>query len=416
MRTVVVGNRKLARHLFRYLVDQGWNVVGTLVPEGELAASQANFVPFDELVQDADCQLHETADINDQETYAWLDGIDPDVCLCGGWSQIIDERVLDIPNRGFLGFHSSRLPEGRGGAPVNWRIIDGAGDVWISLFYYVESVDAGDVLAQGTVPVAFRDDVATVFDALAVEACRLLSSVRSELERDDVEAEPQSIAEATYRPRRQPQDGLIDWNRDPGAQYDWIRAQTHPYPGAYTFHDDTQLTVWRGEPVETPVDDARPGEILDIVDGEGIDVRSGDGAIRLQRVRPGQKPARWADRYARDEGVSPGERFGRTFAPDDWLYTGIRGISEVTSFDTNLPVGTTGELKLVSFSGSRHSLQVRVTLNGEEIFADSTIVENTYREVVEYAPSEPGTHTLRVEFEQEDGCVDMRYLKVFVHS
>jgi len=416
MRTVVVGNRKLARHLFRHLIEEGWNVVGALVPEGELASTQANFVPFDKLVEGTNCQLCETTDINDQETYAWLDGIDPDICLCGGWSQIIEGRILDVPDRGFLGFHSSRLPEGRGGAPVNWSIIDGADEVWISLFYYVEDVDAGDVLARGSVPVAFRDDVATIFDALAVKACHLVSSVRSQLEHGNIKAESQSLAEATYRPRRQPQDGLIDWNRDPRAQYDWIRAQTDPYPGAYTFHDGTQLTVWRGEPVDTPADDARPGEILDIVDGEGVDVRSGDGTIRLQRVRPGEKPSRWADLYAHDAGVSPGDRFGREFAPENWLYTGIRGPSEPTSFDTNLRVGAVGELELVAFSGSRHSLKARATLDDEEIFTDSVLVEDTFRETVEYSSSVPGTHTVTVEFKQDNKRIDTHYMKVFIHG
>ena len=416
MRTVVVGNRKLARYLFRHLLNENWNVVGALVPKGKLAATQANFVPFDELVKDTNCQLHETTNINDQQTHTWLKEIDPDVCLCGGWSQIIDERILDVPDRGFLGFHSSRLPEGRGGAPVNWSIINGADEVYISLFYYVEEVDAGDVLAQGSVPVTSRDDVSTVFDALAIEACRLLLEVRPQLEYANVNAEPQSFTDATYRPRRQPQDGLIDWERDPTAQYDWIRAQTDPYPGAYTFHDNTKLTVWRAEPVDRSVGDAPTGEVLDIVDGEGIDVRTGGGVIRLQRVKPDKRPSRWADQYVDDVDLSPGDKFGREYAPDDWLYTGIRGSTDPTSFNTNLPVGTAGELELVVFSGSCHSLQARVILDDERIFEDSVRVENTYRETVEYAPVESGTHSIRVEFDRESERVNARFLKVFVHE
>jgi methionyl-tRNA formyltransferase len=270
--------------------------------------------------------------------------------------------------------------------------------VCISLFYYVEEVDAGDVLAQGWVPVTSRDDVLTVFDALAIEACRLLSEVRPQLEYANVNVEPQSFTDATYRPRHQPQDSLIDWARDPSAQYDWIRAQTDPYPGAYTFHDNTKLTVWRAEPVDKSVGDAPTGEVLDIVDGEGIDVRTGGGVIRLQRVKPNKRPSRWADQYVDDVDLSPGDKFGREYAPDDWLYTGIRGSTDPTSFDTNLPIGTAGELEPVVFSGSCHPLQARVILDDERIFEDSVRVEDTYREPVEYAPIESGTHSIRVEF------------------
>jgi len=416
MRTVIVGNRKLARHLLRQMLAEGWNVVGALVSAGELAATQANFVPMSELVVDTCCQLHETADINSTETVEWLTTVDPDICLCGGWSQIIDKQVLDIPDRGFLGFHSSRLPDGRGGAPVNWSLIDGADEVWISLFYYELGVDSGNVLTQGSVPVEQRDNIETVFDALANEACELVSSVRSDLEVQTTAAEPQSISAATYRPRRQPQDGIIDWDREPDAQYDWIRAQTDPYPGAYSFYRGTKLTVWEAEPIDTPVGAAAHGEILDIVPGAGIDVCTGSGAIRLTRLKPDNRVSQWADRYAAEAKLSPGDTLGRQHAPDEWLYTGIRGPEAPTTFDTNLTVGERGELTIVSFVGSTTDLTVSVKHNGEQLFESVITVTDDYRKTVCYEPTETGTHTVAVRFVVGGERVDTRYLKVFVHN
>ena len=417
MRTVVVGNRQLARQLLRHMLDTGWEVNGVLVPEGQLAARQANFVPVDELVADEECQLHKTADINSNETLTWLTSMDPDLCLCGGWSQVIDEAVLDVPDRGFLGFHSSRLPKGRGGAPVNWALINGTEEVWISFFYYEPAVDAGDVIAQGSVMVEPRDDVETVFDALTVEACRLLSSVRSALETGTVEAEPQRRSEVTYRPRRQPQDGLIDWERDPSAQYDWIRAQTDPYPGAYTFFAGESLTVWRGEPIEQKSeDDADPGEVLAIRDGTGVDVRTGGGMFRLIRVQHGERPSRWADEFARDIGLSTGDMFGREHAPDEWLYTGIRGPETPTSFETNLATDESGTIDLVAFAGSEHDVTVAVTLDGETVHEETERATRAFRTRCKYSRSVPGEYTLRIEFDTDGESVDTRFLKVYVHE
>lgn len=415
MRTVVVGNRKLARQLLRHTLAEGWQVVGAVVPAGRLASDQANFAPFDDLVDGTDCALHRTSDINGAETRAWLRDRDPDVCLCGGWSQIIDETTLDVPDRGFLGFHSSRLPEGRGGAPVNWSLIDGADEVWISLFYYVPGVDAGDVLAREAVPVEPRDDVATVFERLAVAACRLLSAVRADLAAGDVDAEPQSLAAATYRPRRQPQDGLVDWRRDPGEQFDWVRAQTSPYPGAYTFHDGRQLTIWRSTPVEGGAT-GDPGEVLGVETGAGVDVRTGDGVLRLERVQVGDRPPRWADEWAADAGVTGGEVLGRHHAPVEWLYTGIRGPADPTNFETNLRAGETGAVDVVAHSGTRRELAVSVSLDGTTLFEESAPVAPDYCRRVEYAPTEPGTHTLAVGFRRDGEAADTRYLKVFVHE
>jgi methionyl-tRNA formyltransferase len=416
MRTVVIGNRKLARHLLKHTLENDWEVVGAIVPQGELAAKQANYTPVSDLVSETDCQLHQTNDINSSDTFEWLQSVTPEVCFCGGWSQIIERRVLEIPDEGFLGFHSSHLPEGRGGAPVNWSLINGADQVWISLFYYEPGVDSGDVLTQGSVSVEKRDDIGTVFNELASEACRLVSTIRKDLESGSVDATPQSLQNATYRPRRQPQDGLINWDRDPKSQYDWVRAQTKPYPGAYTFYNGKKVVVWDGKPIERPTPDSLPGEILAITSGRGIDVRTGDGTFRITRMKAGSQPSRWADRYAREVGISVGDQFGHHHAPENWIYTSIQGTEDPTTFDTNLEVADTGKVVAMMYSGSPTDIDVSASLNEDIIFEESITLHDKFQQEIKYTPMKIGTHTLEVRFETENEQIDTRYLKVFVHE
>jgi methionyl-tRNA formyltransferase len=398
------------------LLDENWNVVGALVAEGQLATEQANYTPFDVLAEDTDCEIHETADINSSGTKEWLKRIDPDICLCGGWSQIINEEILNIPENGFIGFHSSKLPAGRGGAPVNWSLLEGADEVWISMFYYTTAVDAGDIITQGSVPVEPRDDVGTVFDALAQEACSLASSVHEDLAQDRVNARPQGLADATYRPRRQPQDGLITWSHENQTVDNWVRGLTRPYPGSYTFYNGNRITVWRGKPVETSTAGAVPGEIIRIVDGSGIDVSTGNGTFRVTRIQKDEGPPRWADRLAREMGISSGERFSRELAPEKWCYTGLQRLLGPKRFNTNLEVGEIGVLTLLSHTGSQRDLSVRVSIGNELLFEESRTVTSEYSEQVEYSFSEPGRYTISVDFNIDGEHVDTRYLKVFVHD
>src|SRR5438874_1195542 len=53
-------------------------------------------------------------------------------------------------------------------------------------------------------------------------------------------------APASPLPRRRPADGLIDWCRPSREVYDFIRALTRPYPGAFSWLDGTRWTVWQG--------------------------------------------------------------------------------------------------------------------------------------------------------------------------
>ena len=416
MRTVFVGNRALSRHLLRHALDTGWDVVGAVVPKGEMATQQANFEPVDDIVAGTDCELIETTDINGESTISRLDELDPDLCICGGWSEILRERTLDIPDAGFIGFHSSQLPEGRGGAPANWSIIDGQDDVWLSMFYYTTGVDAGDVIDQRCVPIEPRDTVGTVYDRLTVAACDALDETRDDLERGTVEATPQDISKATYRPRRQPQDGLLDWSMSSEQVFDWVRAQTKPYPGAYTFYNGTLLRLWECEILDEESVEDSPGTVLDVVPGSGFDVATGNGAVRVTRVKPEDGPSRWADEFADATNLFQGTRLAWSEAPAEWVQTGIRPPhnGKPSDFETNLPSGEQGAVDLLVRTGRERTARVVVELDGERVFDASTVVSGEQEWRVDFEPSAVGTHTLRASFEIDGDQFDTRYLKTFV--
>lgn len=416
-RVVLVGNRALARHVLVYLVETDWNVVGAVGTTGEQAREQAGFTSFETITAANAIELIETEDIHSRTARERLAALRPDVCICPGWHQIIDERLLEIPSQAFVGFHSSDLPRGRGGAPINWSLIHGEERVPLRLFRYVRNVDGGDIIARESVAVEARDDVGTILDKLAVAACDALDSVRADFESGSLDATPQSRADATYRPRRQPQDGLIDWQRPATALHDWVRAQTDPYPGAYTFFGGRRVTVWTASVTERRSVDSIPGTVVAVTRGEGVDVATAAGVLRLERVRVGDRPRVWADAFADRFGVGVGDTFGRHHAPSSWLYTGIRDCDGGTDFAraTNLTAGRTGAIRaVVGSGGNERSLVVTATLDDRRVFEDRIRVTEWASRRLTYTPADPGVHTLRVEFTVDGTLVDRRYLKVFV--
>ena len=46
-------------------------------------------------------------------------------------------------------------------------------------------------------------------------------------------------------PRRRPDDGLIDWSQNSLCVYNFIRALTHPYPGAFSYVGGERIIIWR---------------------------------------------------------------------------------------------------------------------------------------------------------------------------
>ncbi|KTG30935.1 hypothetical protein AUR66_05550 [Haloferax profundi] len=284
------------------------------------------------------------------------------------------------------------------------------------MFYYTTGVDAGDVIEQRSVPVEPRDTVGTVFDRLAVAACELLDVVREPLEQGAIEAMPQDLSKATYRPRRQPQDGLVDWSMSCEEISDWIRAQTHPYPGAYTFHRGTKLRIWECEVFSESATTQNPGTVVNVSSGSGFDVETGDGVVRVVRVTPDGDPSQWADEYAESSGLTQGTVLSAAEAPPEWIQTGIRPARGHNSaaFETNLTLGEQGSVDVLTRTGRPRTVGVVAELDGERIFGDHREVTGEHCCNVEYTPSTSGTHTLKVLFDVDDEVRDVRYLKLFV--
>jgi methionyl-tRNA formyltransferase len=416
MRTVVVGNRALAKYALEHLLRNNWNIVGVVSASGSAARRQAGYVPFDDLVKDSDIKLIKTSDINTEEIHADLSRLEPDLCICPGWHQIIDDSILKIPNRGFVGLHSSNLPDGRGGAPVNWSLINGKSQIALSLFHYSDGVDDGDIIDKKRINVENRDDVNTILHKLALTACDILSAAREDFRRNTIETTPQSVAEATYRPRRQPQDGIINWESTTTELINWIRAQTDPYPGAYTFLNGDRVIIWSAEPHDD-TNNFDPGTIHNICESEGISVTTGDGMIILRRVQKEGYPRMWADNFASRYNISSTDTFGRHHAPATWRYTGIRNGSGGMDFSssTNLKVGETGTIQVIIDSRvNSTTTRIHVTLDSRNIYENKINCTGRTATTVEYTPESTGTHTLSIEFFDEKERIDRRYLKLFV--
>jgi methionyl-tRNA formyltransferase len=95
---------------------------------------------------------------------------------------------------------------------------------------------------------------------------------------------PQDPARASSWPRRRPADGIIDWETRAPYLYDWVRAQTRPYPGAFTYLGDEKLVVWRARPVEHAAD--APAGTVVATHADGPVVACGEGALLLEEVEP----------------------------------------------------------------------------------------------------------------------------------
>ena len=190
-----------------------------------------------------------------------------DLLILGGWQRLIPDNILSTLKIGGIGVHGSSemLPKGRGRSPVNWSLIEGKNKYILQLFLMTPGIDDGDILDFQTFDINKWDTCRTVYYKISVVQKRKLLELIPKLIKNEFKRIPQT-GEPTFYPKRTPQDGLINWNQNSEKLFDFIRAITKPYPGAFSYLDNKKIKIWKAQPFDNKItyDQNKVGQIVEI--------------------------------------------------------------------------------------------------------------------------------------------------------
>jgi methionyl-tRNA formyltransferase len=221
-----------------------------------------------------------TSSINEPENIERVRQIAPDFLLSFYYRNMIKPELLEIPTRGALNLHGSYLPKYRGRVPVNWAVINGETETGATLHYMVAKPDAGDIVDQEKVAIAFTDTAHDVFGKVNEAAVTVLRRAWPRLVDGSADRIPMDLAAGSYFGGRKPEDGRIDWTKSAVQIYNLIRGVTHPYPGAFTELNGKKLIIWSARPLEGS---AEPGQVASL---NPLRIGTGNGLLELTNYEP----------------------------------------------------------------------------------------------------------------------------------
>lgn len=233
-------------------------------PEPVRISTHVRFEDLAELAGQAGCDAIEIRDRISAGTYlGHLKRWQPDLLLALGWYYFLPRMVRESVPLGCLGIHASLLPRHRGGAPIPWAIMNGEARTGITLFHLEDQVDSGEIVAQAEFPISEDDTSATVYEKATRESIEVLGEYLPRISAGTAPRIKQDERKATYCPQRKPGDGLIDWSWAAQRVYNFLRALTRPYPGAFTYLGREKVVLWKGRLCpDLPRGHCSPGEIV----------------------------------------------------------------------------------------------------------------------------------------------------------
>ena len=283
VRTVWVSFDTIGRDCLGAAADAGADVVGVVTLRGPVDPDRSGQCSFEEVARRLGAELVETDDVNSEETAAAVRALEPELVFVVGWSQLVRDPFIALAREGVFGMHPTLLPRHRGRAPIPWAILSGLARTGVTLFEIADSTaDSGAIVGQTVVDIAPDETATTLFERLADAHVELVREYVPQLLGRTAPRIPQDARRASSWPRRTPADGIIDWETRAPYLYDWVRAQTRPYPGAFTYRGEEKVVVWRARPVDLSAD--APAGTIVAERPEGHVVACGEGGLLLEEV------------------------------------------------------------------------------------------------------------------------------------
>lgn len=230
--------------VLRRLLERKEPVVAVLTLRPEFAGRKSGAADYASLCAEYRVPLYEIKNVNDEEAVKLLQSLALDLLFVIGWTQILRAAALRTARLGVIGAHASLLPHNRGRAPVNWALIRGEKQTGNSLMWLAEDVDGGDLIDQTVIPITAYDTCHTLYERVAESNQKMILAALEKIKAGQRPGRPQPHSDEPLLPGRKPEDGLLDWSQTSEQVYNFVRALTRPYPGAFSWLDGQRWRIW----------------------------------------------------------------------------------------------------------------------------------------------------------------------------
>lgn len=287
MKAVVFAYHNVGVRCLKALIGGGVEVA-LVVTHRDSPKENIWFASVEQVARDYGIPVITPDDPNTPETLTQVQAARPDFLFSFYYRHMLKAPLLESAARGAFNMHGSLLPKYRGRVPINWAIIHGETETGASLHVMNVKPDNGPVVDQMAVPILPDDNADEVFAKVTVAAEMVLARSLPALLAGQTEFRRQDLSQGGYFGGRKPEDGRIDPRAGAAQLHNFVRALTHPFPGAFADTEDGRLVIWKtlragghGQQLQAARLHSEHGALwLDAVDGGRLKVLSAtlDGA------------------------------------------------------------------------------------------------------------------------------------------
>ena len=113
----------------------------------------------------------------------------------------------------------------------------------------------------------------------------IINKVIDSFSQGNIKFKKQDNKKATFFGKRTKSDGRINWDWSKEKIYNWVRAQSYPYPGAFAFYNDKKIIIdWVDIHFDNYDKNELNGKIVKIINNNPI-LKTSNGLLRISKTR-----------------------------------------------------------------------------------------------------------------------------------
>ena len=232
----------------------------------------------------------------------------PDLIVTAAFGQFLPTKLIAAAKVGAVNVHGSLLPKYRGGAPVQYAIMNGDQETGVTIIYMVKKMDAGDMLAQAKLSIGPHDDTGSIFAKMSILGRDTLLATLPKLVAGELVAQKQDESQVVFSPTIKPEEEKLSLTLN-AKQIDWKVRALRPAPGAYFENFNGKRTkLWDVTPLAETT--SLPAGAVVAVTKHELKLAAADGSVyQVNELQPAGKPRMQVTAYL--NGVGQGLREGQ---------------------------------------------------------------------------------------------------------
>ncbi|EHI75314.1 methionyl-tRNA formyltransferase [Streptococcus criceti] len=247
---------------------------------------EIRMTPVKEVALANNLAVYQPEKLSGSQEMADLLALGADGIITAAYGQFLPSKLLDRMEFA-LNVHASLLPKYRGGAPIHHALINGDDKAGVTIMEMVKEMDAGDMVAQASLPILDKDNVGSLFEKLAVLGRDLLLEALPDYLAGKLQPQPQDPDQVSFSPNITPEQERLDWSKSARALFNQIRGM-YPWPVAHTLLNGQRFKIHQAQSLELE-GQGQPGQIIEKTK-KTLVVATGQGALSLIEVQPAGKP------------------------------------------------------------------------------------------------------------------------------